>query len=179
MRKITAMLGALALVLLVPVAALGHGELESEIPEAGSKVNGPPSHLILNFTEPPTKDAVFKVEDGCGRDVLREAFVEGNVGHVFLEKGGQPGKWEVSYEVVSATDGHETSGSYPLTVTGKADCSKPPPDKEGDGGANGGAAAPTGANQDDDDGGSFPVLPVGLGVIAVIALALIARRAAG
>jgi methionine-rich copper-binding protein CopC len=163
--------------------ALGHGEIDSAIPEPESTVGGPPNHLIINFTEAPTKDAVFKVLDGCGTNLIDVAEIQDGTGHVFLKKGGEPGKWEVSYKIISAVDGHPTKGSYGLTVKGKKDCSKPedpaggdPQGNAGGDNAGGAAGAPTG---DEDDGGSFPVIPVALGTVAVVALAFLARRAAG
>jgi methionine-rich copper-binding protein CopC len=163
--------------------ALGHGEIDSAIPEPESTAGRPPNHLIINFTEAPTKDAVFKVLDGCGTNLIDVAEIEDGTGHVFLTKGGEPGEWKVSYKIVSAVDGHPTKGSYGLTVKGKKDCSEAGDPGGGDpqgnaGGGNGGGAAgaPPG---DGDDGGSFPVIPVALGTVGVVALAFIARRAAG
>jgi methionine-rich copper-binding protein CopC len=167
----------IALGLTIPGKAFAHGDIESTIPEAGSKLGKAPNHLIINFTEAPTKDAVFKVLDGCGRDVIDQAAVQGGTGHIFLGSGAEPGKWKVSYKVVSAVDGHPSKGSYGLTVKGKRDCG-------GAGGGNGaggaGNAAGDGAPPSDDgDGGSFPVVPVALGTVGLVALAFLARRAAG
>jgi copper resistance protein C len=185
MRRATLLLAA-ALVAVFPTAALAHGEIESTIPEADATLKKPPNHLIINFTEAPTKDAVFKVVDGCGTNVIDQAEVQERVGHIFLTSGAQPGKWKVSYKIVSAVDGHPTKGGYGLTVKGQTDCSEP--DGSGNGGGNGnggnggaGAAGDTGApaGAETDDGGSFPIVPVALGTIAVVALAFLARRAAG
>jgi methionine-rich copper-binding protein CopC len=185
MRKVRFLLVALALPLAFSAPALGHGELESAIPEPDSTLGGPPNHLIINFTEPPTKDAEFKVTDGCGRNLINETAVQERVGHIFLVKGGEPGKWKVSYKVVSAADGHVSKGSYGLTIKGKKDCSAPEPSEDGGGDAGGGAAgggdggsgdqaAPT---SDEESGSSFPVVPVAIGTVALLVLAFIARRA--
>jgi methionine-rich copper-binding protein CopC len=181
MRRTLLLFLTLALGVMIPGTALGHGEIESAIPEAGSKLGKAPNHVIINFTEAPTKDAVFKVLDGCGRNLIDQAAVQGRTGHIFLASGGEPGEWEVSYKIVSAVDGHPTKDSYGLTVTGKKDCSA-----GGDGGGNagnagnggGGGAAPRGG-EGSDDGGSFPVVPVALGTVGLVALAFLARRAAG
>jgi copper resistance protein C len=182
MKRLIRLLVALALLLAAPAVAFGHGELESAIPEPDSTLGKPPNHLILNFTEPPTKDAVFKVLDGCGRNLIAETAVQERTGHVFLTKGGQPGEWKVSYKVVSATDGHASKGSYGLTVRGQKDCSEPEEPTgnggggtDGNGGGGGDQAAPTG---DEAEGGSsFPWVPVAIGTVALVALAFIARRA--
>jgi len=178
MRRILAVVVALGLAQLMSGTALAHGELESEFPEAESTLGKPPDHVILNFTEAPTNDAVFNVTDGCGTEMIAEAAVQQRAGHLFLTKDGQPGTWKVSYKVVSAEDGHLSKGSYALTVKGKKDCS--PDEPSGNGGNGGGNAAggtggaPTG---DEDDGGSFPVVPVIIGTVALLGLAFIARRA--
>lgn len=171
-----------ALVLALPVSpAAAHGDLQGTFPEKGSKLNRPPVHLIINFTEPPSKQSVVSVEDGCSDEVVDEVEFQGNAGHVYLS-GGEAGKWKVSYEVVSAVDGHKTDGSYSLTVTGKPDCS---PDKGGDGGDKEKTGPGPQVGADDDPGGSlgdessFPVVPVALGSAGLVALALVARRLAG
>lgn len=187
-RMRTLMLPAVLLFALAfPGHAWAHGEIDSAIPEPESSVGRPPNHLIINFTEAPTKDAVFKVVDGCGNELIDETktTVEDRVGHLYLDKGGQPGEWKVSYKIVSAVDGHPSKGSYTLDVQGKKDCSAPEPSE--DGGGNGGGAGggdqaagdgePT--SDTEDEGSSFPIVPVALGTVAVIAVAFLARRAAG
>jgi len=173
---------ATLLVLLLVIAwspvARAHGDLVSTIPKQDSKLKKPPDHLIINFTEPPAKGSVVTVRDGCRDDVVDELDFEERVGHVFLSEG-RPGDWKVSYKVISAADGHKTAGSYSLTVAGKADCSEKPPKDEPpkDNGSGEGPQA-TGDGGDDDES-SFPVVPVALGSLGVIALALVARRLSG
>jgi copper resistance protein C len=185
-KRVLFPLVVLALALAFPAAAYGHGTLESAIPPPDSTLGKPVNHLILNFTEPPTKDAVFKVVDGCGDDLIDQTAVQERTGHVFLVKGGEPGKWKVSYKVVSSVDGHVAKGSYSLKVKGKADCGdgdKPAGNGGGGGtgdnaGGGGDQAAPTDDSQE-EDGSSFPIVPVAIGTVALVALAFIARRAAG
>ena len=174
------LLATCMLLLLGSGTALAHGELGKTIPEADSKLNKAPDHLIINFTEPPTKNSVVKVKDGCGDEITDSVSISDNVAHVFTDEG-RPGKWKVSYEVVSAADGHKTDGGYGFTVTGKKDCSpEEPKNNDGENG-NGGSGPGPQANDggDGDDGSSFPVVPVVIGRVGVIALALVARRLAG
>jgi methionine-rich copper-binding protein CopC len=180
MRRSFLFLVTLAFGLTISATAFAHGEIESTIPEADSKLGKAPNHLIINFSEAPTKDAVFKVLDGCGRNMIDQAGVQGGTGHIFLASGGEPGKWEVSYKIVSAVDGHPSNGSYGLTVQGKKDCGGSSGGggnaPNGGGGNAAGDGAPTG---NEEDGGSFPVVPVLLGTVGLVALAFLARRAAG
>ena len=179
-RSLRALLGTACLVLALWASPAGaHGDLQSTIPEKGSKLEKVPDHLIINFTEAPTKQSLVSVKDGCKDEVVDELQFDGNVAHVFLSKG-QPGKWKVSYKVVSAIDGHRTNGSYSLDVTGQADCSannggSDPDDKGAGPGPN--AADPD--NGEDGDESSFPVVPVVIGSLGLVALALVARRLSG
>ena len=176
--------GAAAVLLMVMGNSLAqaHGDLKSTIPAADSKLKKAPEHLIINFTEPPTKDSVVRVRDGCNFNIIDEVDFENSVAHVFVSDG-QPGKWKVSYDVISAADGHRTGGSYGFEVTGKAVCSPQKgllsPKKTDQGQAPGPQAGGRGDDRGGRDDGSFPVVPIALGGAAVIALALVARRVAG
>ena len=167
---------AFVLLVLGSGAASAHGDLGSTTPAAGSKLGKPPDHLIINFTEPPTKNSVVKVKDGCGNSITDSVSFSDKVAHVFTDEG-QPGKWKVSYEVVSAADGHKSDGGYGFIVTGKKDCSAEEEPKNEEGGSGPGPQAKDGNGRDDD--GSFPAIPVAIGGAGVIALALVARRLAG
>ena len=178
MRKmIPLVLMALA---LWPAVAFAHGDISSSIPKADESLKKAPDHLIINFTEPPAKSSVVQVKDGCGTQIADSVDFEDLVAHVFTEDG-QPGKWKVSYKVLSTQDGHKSSGSYGFTVKGKKDCT---PDDNSGGNGNGGNGAAGGTNPQaggngGDDEGSFPVVPVAIGSVGVIGLALVARRLAG
>ena len=162
-------------------AASAHGDLGSTTPAADSKLNKAPDHLIINFTEPPTKNSVVKVKDGCGDEITDSVSFSDRVAHVFTDEG-QPGKWKVSYEVVSAADGHKSDGGYGFTITGEKDCSPGEKEPKNNDSNNGGGSGPGPQANDGgggDDGSSFPVVPVVIGGAGVIALALVARRLAG
>lgn len=174
-------LTALLVVALGQTTALAHGDLGDTIPEADDELGKPPSHLIINFTEPPTKNSVIVVKDGCGDEITDSVSFSDGTAHVFTDKG-EPGDWEVSYEVVSAQDGHKTDGSYGFKILGKKDCSteeKPSPGGNGGGSGQGPQANDGGGGTGGGDDSSFPVVPVVLGGAGVIALALVARRLAG
>jgi copper resistance protein C len=161
-------------VLPAPPAA-GHGEIESTFPKAGSTLERAPDHVLINFTEAPTPDGVVEVKDGCGVNVISQALFDDRVVHIFL-RDAQPGKWSVSYRVVSAVDGHETSGGYGFTVAGNQDCSSEGGGRSGSKQDRGGGG-PAAGGSSDDDGGSFPVVPVALGSFAIVGIALAARLA--
>lgn len=155
-----------------------HGEIQGTDPEPRSTVRRAPRSVAVTFTEAPTAQAVLKVTDGCKRDVSQGIEVQDATATVRVATG-QPGKWNVSYRVISALDGHLTRGGYSFTVAGQKDCT---PD-----------AKPTDTPQDEatevpplvgddgdagDDGGSgAPVVPIAIGAVVLVSVALIARRA--
>ena len=162
--------------------AYAHGDISSSNPEADSSVKKAPGHLIINFTESPTKSSVVKVKDGCGTEIVDNLDFSQKTAHVFVEDG-RPGKWKVSYKVLSADDGHRTSGSYGFTVNGKEDCASDGGNSSGgnNNGSEGGPGdqAAGGPGNEEDDESSFPVVPIAIGSVGVIGLALIARRLSG
>ena len=148
--------------------ARAHAERVASKPEADAKLSEAPTSLSIDFSEPPTGDANLVVMDGCDNDVVDEITVENmNVSASLGE--GQPGKWVVRSTVVSGIDGHETTDSWSFSVIGQKDCSAPnddePTDAEGDDG--------------DDEDSSFPIVPVAIGTLAVVGIALLLRRITG
>lgn len=176
--------GARALLLLVgvmllslPVAASAHGDLESTEPAADSTIKKPVDHIILTFTEKPSDRARVSVVDGCGDSIGDDTFVAERSFHVLLVKKGEPGTWTVDYRVVSAEDGHKTSGTYTFTVQGKADCNQPdpsassePPAEDGDNDPQASDETPT-----SDEGSSFPMIVLVIGGLALIGIAILVR----
>ena len=180
MRKILLLVAACALAIVIAPTARAHGDLEGAFPKPGSKLGKPPRHLKVEFSQALKQKAAFKVVDGCKDDLTRETFVTGRTGHIFLQKGGSPGRWKVFYRVVSAEDGHVSKGSYRLRVEGKKDCGEPENgagEQPGDGGTGpgDGRAAPAGGEV---GGEPFPVVPVGLGALGLVAVGLLIRRVA-
>lgn len=122
MRTLRALVVAVIVLLLWPLDALGHGELKRALPPADSVLRRPPPHVMLTFTEPPTKDSKIEVLDGCQRDVVEQVILAKSTAHIYLRGGGQPGIWQVGYQVISKTDGHPEKGALHFAVRGKVDC---------------------------------------------------------
>jgi methionine-rich copper-binding protein CopC len=179
-------IGAVAACLLaVASPAWGHGKEIKTDPKRNAELQRPPAAVSIELTEAATPDAVMEVMDGCNTNVATHIAVSGETITAHLEKG-KPGRFKVHWNVISAVDGHPTDGSYSFTVAGKRDCST---DTASDGDAGGGgngeagdeadgdaAGAPTSSESNDDS--SFPIVPVALGALGVIAVGLGARFAA-
>jgi copper resistance protein C len=182
------LIGAVAALLLAFASpAWGHGKEIKTDPKRNAELQRPPASVSIQLTEAATEDAVMEVMDGCNTNVAAHIAVSGETVTAHLVKG-QPGRFRVQWEVVSAVDGHPTDGSFAFTVAGKRDCTDGKAGNETNGndgddddhaaGADheGGEAAPTSAEGDDDS--SFPIVPVALGAVGVIAIGLGARFAA-
>lgn len=172
---------------LAPGTAWGHAELVTADPQAGKQMKRAPDHLALGFTETPVEDASrVEVVDGCGETLALEDFYRTErTLHVFIGQLGHPGTWKVTYDVLSAEDGHAYGGKYSFKVQGTKDCSVP---------AGTGAEAPEDdaepkdvpiepdaaafGDRGGDDGSSLPVLPAAVAALAIIGVAIIARGAA-
>lgn len=159
--------------------ALAHGELEGTTPADGSTVKKIPSEIRVTLTEAPTRGAEARATDGCKRKVPASVTVDGN-DVVLALQGGERGRWKVSYEAVSAEDGHQTRGTFAFTVSGKEDCTKDKPDgAEDDPEDEVDAADDPGIidNPDPPDEGTSWLVWVGGGTILLVGLAFVVRRA--
>jgi methionine-rich copper-binding protein CopC len=160
-------------VLWAPTGASAHGDVTTTAPAAGGRVKQPPTGISISFSEPPTQDSKYTVVDGCGDDVLTG--VEGKgTDKTLVVTGGDPGKWKVSYNVISATDGHRSSDRFSFTVAGKKECDGSPGDPE-ESPEIGEAAPPV----TPDEPASFPIVPVAIGgaiIVGAIAIRLLASR---
>ncbi len=166
-------LAVLALAALAGPAA-AHGDIQGTDPEELATVRRAPQSVAITFTEAPTAQAILNVRDGCRRDVTQGIEVVDATATARVAVG-QPGRWRVSYRVVSALDGHESKGFYTFTVAGRKDCTPDDPAAtDAPGEADGrGAATP---EREDVTGSSPPVVPIAFGALAVIVLAFIVRR---
>ena len=166
--------------LLVSGPAHGHGEIKSTIPKANSTVKKLPNHIAVQFTEAPTKDAVLKVTDGCQESVAESVIVSGDTAHITLEEG-HPGRFVVSYRVISTVDGHPSEGDFSFRVAGPPGCSQDdvPANGKEDGKDDGAGAddAAAGPSEPASDESSFPVVPATVGVVVLLSLAFLVRRA--
>ena len=160
--------------------AFAHGDLSSTQPEAGSTAPRVPKQISIDFTEAPTGRPEIGIVDGCRRQVggALTRVEEGQV-EVAVDRSAQPGRFTVSYRIVSAVDGHPSKGSYRFTVDGKRDCSPDEPEKES---PNGSGEDPGGDDQaappppPSDSGGATWLLLVGGGTLLLVVVALVLRR---
>ena len=155
--------------LCLPGMAWAHGDIARTDPPEGSKVRRAPSVVAIQFTESPTADNRFEVIDGCGDDVLAQVGGEGTNAELAVA-GGQPGRWRVTYNVISSEDGHNSRGAFSFTVAGKRDCSEPAATDSPEIGS-----PPPPIANDDADPASFPVVPVLIGGGAIVGLAVAIR----
>lgn len=171
-----------ACLLAVAGPAWGHGREVKTDPKRNAELRRPPAAVTLELTEAATDDAIVKVADGCNENVAEHIAISEEMLTAHLVQG-QPGEYHVNWSVISAVDGHPTKGAFTFSVKGKPDCSSGNGGGGGGGnnggdaedtGGGGGAAAPPASDEDDS---SFPVVPVGLGVLGVIAIGLGARFA--
>ena len=174
MRRALAALAGVAALFAMPGIAAAHGDLQATSPEDGSKVGRPPGQITVTLTEPPTQGAEARATDGCKRKVPGAVSVDGDDIVLSLD-GGEPGRWKVAYQAVSAEDGHQTRGSFAFTVSGKKDCSRDEPgdsEDEVDAGDDPGIIE----NPNPPDEGVSWLVWVGGGTVLLIGLALVLRR---
>lgn len=152
--------------------AAAHGDIQATDPAPQSSVRRAPRSVAVTFTEAPTRQAVLEVTDGCKRNVGQGVEVSGATATIRVATG-QPGKWRVSYNVISAVDGHQTRGGYAFTVAGKKDCT--PDDPTAKPGDDPTQAAPP-VDREEPEGSGAPIVPIALGVAALIGVALFLRR---
>ncbi|HEX2049737.1 MAG TPA: copper resistance protein CopC [Actinomycetota bacterium] len=182
-RGIPVAVAAVAVALAAIAPAWGHGEKAKSDPDDGDRLPRPPQSVAVTLTEAPTDDAQLEVTDGCGDPVVAGVTVRGETVEGRIA-GGSPGRWHARYRVISAVDGHPTDGRWDFDVAGERDCGgRPGDDDDGDDdGDDGGTASPdpepTLADDGgpDDGGGAFPTAAVAGGALALVVLALVARR---
>jgi copper resistance protein C len=193
-------LTALAVLAMAGVSsvAYAHGDVRSTSPKVDASVDSPPREIRVTLTEAPTPDAIVQAKDGCGKQVVTtvsvaQATITGDV-----SGGAQPGRWTVSWRAISSVDGHPTEGKFSFLVNGATDCSSegadPSPTSEATPDAS--VASPTAdathsaehtpgptesevdldaAPASEEEGGGFPAVPVAIGAVVIIGVAVIAR----
>ncbi|AUS78904.1 copper resistance protein CopC [Actinoalloteichus sp. AHMU CJ021] len=169
--------------LLLPVTpAFAHDQLLSSTPEAGERLESPPSEVVMEFSgNVLTIGAAVIVVDEEGRDwAAGEPELDGTRVTVPLEEGMTDAGFEIRWRVVSS-DGHPVSGIIPFTL-GDGE-----PLAQGDDGATVGAeqgdstgAGDTAEGQTDEQGGVPRAVLVGVIGAAVataaFALTVLVRR---
>ena len=121
LRTIAVMVAVLA---LTATGAFAHAVLTSSVPQDGSRLEGPPEEIVLQFSE-PVRPVRMKLA-GSG-DVpipeLAEGDTENNVVRVPVPAGLEPGSYILSYSVTSV-DGHPVAGSIAFGI-GQASAAAP------------------------------------------------------
>jgi methionine-rich copper-binding protein CopC len=176
-RCIVVLTAGVAVALSISVPALGHADVEETTPSANSRVRKPPREVMLVLAEPPGPGSTLQVRDGCRANVVED--VVADEGESMLSAAlarGEPGRWRVRFQSISAVDGHLVRGGFKFTVSGKHRCGESK--NKGDGGSNrqGPQAGDRRGDSDESEGSSLPVVPLALGTAALVGIALVARR---
>jgi len=103
--------------------AFAHAAYESSDPDNGSTVSSPPSRVIADFTERLSPDASsLSVFDPCGAQVDNGDSLIANDRITISMSANKQGTYVVRFQVLSAVDGHPTSGQFSFTSTGGEPC---------------------------------------------------------
>ena len=123
MRRLL-VLSVMALLIAAPTSpAFAHAAYESSDPNDGSTVSQPPSRVIADFTERLNPDASsLSVYDPCGTRVDRQDSLIANDRITVSMSADKQGTYVVRFEVLSAVDGHPTSGQFSFTSSGGSPC---------------------------------------------------------
>lgn len=122
--RVRALLAGLVLAALVaaasPESADAHAGLVQSNPPPGAALGASPTGIRLSFTEPPEASlSSIRVLDagGVARELGRPRAVSGDPGAIAVAVPALGrGVYTVSWRVVSAADGHATSGAYVFGV---------------------------------------------------------------
>ncbi|MGH2697770.1 MAG: copper resistance CopC family protein [Actinomycetota bacterium] len=180
---------AIAILCFGAAAALAHGDKIKTDPKQNARVTMP-SEVSVSLSEAPVPQSQLLITDGCGQNVTGQVSIDGETLKASIGDA-QPGKWKAAYRAVSAVDGHPTEDDWKFTVQGTADCDgdseetagepSPEPTDTGEVAAAGENDDPTSAagndatNTSDSEESSFPVIPVVLGGVALVAVAAVVR----
>lgn len=102
--------------------ASAHAAYEGSDPANGSTVSSPPSRVIAEFTEPVVQDSLLEVYDPCGVRVDNGDSIVASDRITVTMSGDKQGTYTVVFNVVSAVDGHNTSGDFTFSSSGGAAC---------------------------------------------------------
>ncbi|CAN5759564.1 hypothetical protein BH20ACT23_BH20ACT23_17900 [soil metagenome] len=176
---------AVAILCLGAGAAWAHGDTVKTDPKKNARV-AIPKMVSVTLSEEPVPQSQLLITDGCGRNVTQEVSVDGDTLRASIGEA-QPGKWKAAYRVVSAVDGHPTEDDWNFTVQGTADCDgdaeeveptdEPSPEPTTTDDEPASAAGDDGGttNTSDTEESSFPLVPVVLGGVALVAVAAVVR----
>ncbi len=176
---------AVAILCLGAGAAWAHGDTVKTDPKKNARV-AIPEMVSVTLSEAPVPQSQLLITDGCGDNVTGNVSVEGETLQASIGDA-QPGKWKAAYRVVSAVDGHPTEDDWSFTVQGTADCDgdtdeidptdepSPEPTTTDDEPSSAAGEDSGTTNTSDSEESSFPVVPVVLGGVALVALAAVVR----
>jgi len=176
---------AVAVLCLGAGAAWAHGDIVKTDPKKNTEI-AMPKVVSVTLSEAPVPQSKLAITDGCGRDVTEKMSVEGEILSATIGDA-QPGKWKAAFQAVSAVDGHPTEDNWTFTVEGTADCDgdteevvptddpSPVPTDTADDEISNAAGDDSATTNASDSEGSFPVVPVVLGGVALVAIAAFVR----
>ncbi len=111
---------AIALALIVAGVASAHADLVKSDPAANSTLDTAPSKVTIDFNEavePAFSKITVLFEDGSSVDGGDSAVTPGNPSQLSVSlTDSRAGTYIVSWRVLSATDGHITSGAFVFSV---------------------------------------------------------------
>jgi len=114
---------SVAALALWPAAAFGHSAFVGSTPEPGTRLEAPPRHLTLKFTEPLNRQLstakLVAVDDG-GRVTAAVRAVSARQLEVVPAGTLARGAYRVEWHTVSTEDGHALEGSYSFGVQAPA-----------------------------------------------------------
>lgn len=144
---------------LVPSSAIAHSNSVETNPDDGATLESLPAEATVTFNEAlKTADVVLARPDGQVRKLSTQ--VVGSTIRVRLPADGPPGRYQLSYRVVSA-DGHPVSDTITFTVAkGSAGTATAPVEPTP-------TAEPT--------RGPFVAIVIGVALLGVAAAVLVAR----
>ncbi len=120
LRRLAPILIALALAWAGVIPVQAHAVLVRSVPEANASLDQAPARVDLFFSEAvDAKLSRIDVLDGQGRTVQTGTAQADPADAKALSVALPPlgtGVYSVAWKMVSATDGHETSGSFPFAV---------------------------------------------------------------
>ena len=179
----------LAALLLLPGVALAHAELDTATPGPGDEVVGSPDEIVATFTQDlDMSRTTMEVRDASGETVA-EGPVRGDGRRELVLALPQlaPGDYEVRWTSFSAEDSELERGRYTFTVL-PAPSPTPGPTAAPTSASTAAPPTPaatrsptpsaTAAPIDGSDAGLATLLPIGIAVIALVAIGawLLRRR---
>jgi len=116
-RIVTSIVTGLALAMAVVLPVLGHAELVSSTPDAGSTLDTPPETITLTFSEGlDASKSSFKVLGPDGEAGVGKAPEDGSTVMAATGLALGPGTYTVEWTAV-AEDGHVERGTFEFTVS--------------------------------------------------------------